>query len=96
MNIIRSTHRSGKRRSAHGEPVEPLERSVAVELLERLERLDPGWTASCLRSSLLREPHSAGSAPISEAGLKVAGFLAFPLQAQELLLYCIKMLHYAA
>jgi hypothetical protein len=43
MNIIRSTHRSGKRRSAHGEPVEPLERSVAVELLERLERLDLRW-----------------------------------------------------
>ena len=41
MKIVRSTNRSGKRKSAHGEPVEPLERSEAVELLERLELLDP-------------------------------------------------------
>ena len=41
MKIIRLTDRSGKRRSAHGEPVEPWERSVALELLERLEPLLP-------------------------------------------------------
>jgi hypothetical protein len=46
MKTIRSTDRSGNRRSAHGELVEPLERSVAVESFDRtqdrlFERLEP-------------------------------------------------------
>ena len=69
MKIIRSKDRSGKRRSAHGEPVEPLQRSEAVELLERLERTDPipDRSPSCVRSSPLRERLSPARLLISEA-----------------------------
>ena len=57
IKIIRSVHRSCKRRSAHREPVEPLHRSVAVERLERLERLDPVKSDAVERFERLEQPH---------------------------------------
>ena len=57
MKIIRSTDRGRKRRSAHGEPAELVQRSEALEVLEGLERLDPGW--ECELSQIVATPRRA-------------------------------------
>jgi hypothetical protein len=71
------------------------ERLKHLELLERwehLERLDPQWTASCLGSSIVREPLSAARLLISEAGIEGRRFSSVPFAS----IGALAILHHTA